>query len=43
VSYREGVEDPTVPALIGTPFYEDFEILTMSKPEMSVEEMRALA
>ena len=43
VSYREGVVDPPIPVLIGSPFYEDFEILTMAVPEMAAEKLRALA
>jgi predicted nucleotidyltransferase component of viral defense system len=43
VSYREGVVDPPVQALIGPPFFEDFEVLTMAVPEMAAEKMRALA
>ena len=42
ISYREGVVDPPVPALIGRPFYEDFEVLTMAVPEMAAEKLRAL-
>jgi predicted nucleotidyltransferase component of viral defense system len=43
ISYREGVVDPPVPVLIGRPFYEDFEALTMAIPEMAAEKLRALA
>lgn len=43
ISYREGVIDPPVPALIGSPYYEEFEILTMPVQEMAAEKMRALA
>ena len=43
VSYREGVEDPPKSAMVGAPFYEDFEILTMSVEEMAAEKLRTLA
>ena len=43
ISYREGVIDPPVPVLIGPPFYEEFEILSMAIPEMAAEKLRALA
>ena len=43
VSYRETVVDDPVPALIGAPFYEDFEIQTMAMAEMAAEKLRALA
>ena len=43
VSYRESVVDRPEPALVGAPYYEDFEILTMAVPEMAAEKMRALA
>jgi predicted nucleotidyltransferase component of viral defense system len=43
ISYREGVVDPPSSALIGSPYYEEFEILTMTAQEMAAEKMRALA
>jgi predicted nucleotidyltransferase component of viral defense system len=43
VSYREAVVDEPVAALIGSPFYADFEILAMAVPEMVAEKIRALA
>ncbi len=43
ISYREGVVDDPVPAFIGDPFYEKFEILTMSVDEMAAEKIRAIA
>jgi predicted nucleotidyltransferase component of viral defense system len=42
ISYREAVVDPPVPAPIGHPYYEPFELLTMAVPEMAAEKMRAL-
>jgi predicted nucleotidyltransferase component of viral defense system len=43
ISYREAVVDAPVPALIGPPFYDPIEILTMAVPEMAAEKIRALA
>ena len=43
VSYREAVVDEPVAALIGSPFYADFESLAMPVPEMVAEKIRALA
>ena len=43
ISYREAVVDEPVPAYVGGPFYEDFELLTMSVEEMAAEKLRALA
>ncbi len=41
IGYREGVVDDPVPARIGEPFYEKFEILTMAVEEMAAEKLRA--
>ena len=43
VSYREAVVGTPIPVLIGEPFYEAFEILTMEVEEMAAEKLRALA
>lgn len=43
VSYREAIVGTPVPADIGGPFYEPFEILTMEVAEMAAEKLRALA
>ncbi|HVA75370.1 MAG TPA: nucleotidyl transferase AbiEii/AbiGii toxin family protein [Acidimicrobiales bacterium] len=43
VSYREAVVDDPVEAAIGPPFYDEFQILTMTKEEMAAEKLRALA
>lgn len=43
VSYREAVVGRPIPVLIGRPFYEPFEILTMEPAEMAAEKLRALA
>ena len=43
ISYREVVIDEPDKARIGAPFYEDFEILTMTVSEMASEKLRALA
>jgi len=43
VSDREAVVGTPVPADIGGPFYEPFEILTMEVAEMAAEKLRALA
>jgi predicted nucleotidyltransferase component of viral defense system len=43
VSYREAVVGTPIPAHIGHPFYEPFEILTMEPAEMVAEKLRALA
>ncbi|HTW98267.1 MAG TPA: nucleotidyl transferase AbiEii/AbiGii toxin family protein [Acidimicrobiales bacterium] len=43
ISYREAVVDVPVPASIGEPFYEGFEVLTMAVEEMAAEKLRALA
>ncbi len=43
VSYREGVVGAPVRQLIGHPFYEPFEILTMEPGEMAAEKLRTLA
>lgn len=43
ISYREEVLDPPEPAHVGAPFYEDFEVLTMTVPEMASEKLRTLA
>lgn len=43
VSYREAVVDDPVEAAIGSPFYDEFEILAMTKAEMAAEKLRALA
>jgi predicted nucleotidyltransferase component of viral defense system len=43
ISYREEVVDPPERALIGSPFYEDFEVLAMAPWEMAAEKLRALA
>lgn len=42
VSYREAVLAPPVPVLIGGPFYDPFEILTMAVDEMAAEKLRTL-
>jgi hypothetical protein len=39
ISYREGVVDPPVPALIGRPFYEDFDVLTMAVPATDLADL----
>jgi predicted nucleotidyltransferase component of viral defense system len=43
ISYREEVIDPPDLARIGAPFYQEFEILAMSIPEMAAEKIRAIA
>ena len=43
ISYRESVVDEPAFAHVGEPFYEAFEILVMTLPEMSAEKLRALA
>lgn len=43
ISYREAVVDPPVRALVGSPFYDEFEVLTMSVEEMVAEKVRTLA
>jgi predicted nucleotidyltransferase component of viral defense system len=43
VSYREAVAGVPIPANIGAPFYEDFEVLTMEVDEMAAEKLRTLA
>ena len=43
ISYRESVVDEPAFAYVGEPFYEAFEILVMTLPEMSAEKLRALA
>jgi len=43
VSYREELVDEPELANIGAPFYEPFEILTMTKEEMAAEKLRAIA
>jgi predicted nucleotidyltransferase component of viral defense system len=43
ISYREAVIDPPERAMVGLPFYERFEVLSMAVPEMAAEKMRALA
>jgi predicted nucleotidyltransferase component of viral defense system len=43
VSYREAVLEDPVGAAIGPPFYDEFEILTMTTEEMAAEKLRALA
>jgi predicted nucleotidyltransferase component of viral defense system len=43
ISYREGVVAEPASAYVGAPFYDPFEILVMTLPEMSAEKLRALA
>ena len=43
ISYREAVVDEPDMVHIGAPFYEEFEILTMTVSEMAAEKLRALA
>lgn len=43
VSYREELIDEPELVNIGEPFYEPFEILTMTKEEMASEKLRAIA
>jgi len=43
ISYREALVDPPMPMGIGQPFYEDFEVLTMTTNEMPAEKFRTLA
>jgi predicted nucleotidyltransferase component of viral defense system len=43
ISYREAVVDEPDLVRIGSPFYDEFEILTMAVPEMAAEKLRALA
>ena len=43
ISYREAVVDPPIRALVGSPFYEEFEVLVMSIEEMAAEKLRTLA
>ena len=43
VSYREAVVDEPLSALVGSPFYADFEILATVVPEMTAEKLRALS
>lgn len=43
ISYREAVVDPPDRTHLGAPFYEEFEILTMTVSEMTSEKIRALA
>jgi len=43
VSYREAIIDYPPRERIGRPFYEPFEILTMSMNEMAAEKLRTLA
>lgn len=43
VSYREAMVDAPVSALIGSPFYREFQVLTMAVEEMAAEKLRALA
>ena len=43
ISYREAVVDEPDLVRIGSPFYGEFEILTMVVPEMAAEKLRALA
>ncbi len=43
VSYREAVLDAPELARVGAPFYEEFEVLTMTVPEMAAEKLRTLA
>ena len=40
ISYRESVVDEPAFAYVGEPFYEAFEILVMTLPEMSAEKLR---
>ena len=42
VSYREAVVEDPIEAYIGEPFYQPFEILTMTVAEMAAEKLRAL-
>jgi predicted nucleotidyltransferase component of viral defense system len=43
ISYREALVDAPLPMSIGQPFYEDFEVLTMTTNEMAAEKLRTLA
>jgi predicted nucleotidyltransferase component of viral defense system len=43
ISYREEVVDEPEVVLLDTQFYEPFEILAMTMPEMAAEKLRALA
>lgn len=43
MSYRESVVDDPQVCLIGAPFYEPFEILTMQPHEIAAEKLRTLA
>jgi predicted nucleotidyltransferase component of viral defense system len=43
ISYREAVVEAPQRALIGAPFYEDFEILALAPQEMAAEKLRTLA
>lgn len=43
VSYREAVIDPAEVAMIGAPFFEEFQVLVMTVSEMSAEKLRTLA
>ena len=43
VSYREGVLGAPEDCMIGAPYYEPFEILTMDLNEMAAEKLRTLA
>ena len=42
ISYREAVILPPVPAMIGGPYYEPFEILALDPAEIIAEKLRAL-
>jgi predicted nucleotidyltransferase component of viral defense system len=43
VSYRERVVGLPVPAMVGVPYFEPFEILTLEPEEMAAEKLRTLA
>jgi predicted nucleotidyltransferase component of viral defense system len=43
ISYREQIVDEPEVALVGPPFYEEFQILAMAKPEIAAEKMRTFA
>jgi predicted nucleotidyltransferase component of viral defense system len=42
ISYREAVVEKPMPAMIGEPFYEPFEILAMVPNEIGAEKLRCL-
>lgn len=43
ISYREAVVDAPIRALVGAPFYDEFEVLAMTAEEMAAEKLRTLA